>query len=42
MANVAVWAVTCAYVEGQLVDTSEFVAMGCIEVLCRGAVGGHL
>jgi len=41
LVNVTVRAVTCGYVEGQLVVTGEFDGMGCIKRLWRGTVGGH-
>ena len=41
MVNVAVWAVSSGYLEGQLVGTVECSGMGCIERLWRGTVGDH-
>ena len=41
LVNVAVWAVSIGYGEGQLVGTGECGAMGCIERLWRGTVGGY-
>jgi len=41
LVNVAVWALTFGYVEGQLVGTGEFGGMGCNVRLCRRTVGRH-
>ena len=41
LVNVAVWAVSSGYVEGQLVGTVEWGGKGLYRVLCRGTFGGH-
>ena len=41
LVNVAVWAVSSGYGEGQLVGNGECDGMGCIVWLWRWAVGGH-
>ena len=40
LVNVAVWALTFGYVEGQLVGTGEFGGMGCNGRLWRGHLVG--
>jgi len=40
LVNVAVWAVSCGYVEGQLLGTGECFGMDCNVRLCRETVGG--
>jgi len=41
LVNVAVWAVSSGYLEGQLVGTGDCGGMDCIERLFRGTFGGH-
>jgi len=41
LVNVAVWAGSCYYEEGQLVSTGECGGMGCIVRLWKVTVGGR-
>ena len=41
LVNVAVWAVSSGYVEGQLMGTGECGGTGFIKWLCGGTAGGH-